>query len=94
MPDSEELLENDNGVLCEEKSERSVNGWYNFMHENGFLDDFTDNFMDYLENNRMKRLRKEEAYLEVENKINEIKDNNPKVRIFMDNKEKVNTCTI
>ena len=57
--------------------------------ENGFLDDFTDNFMDYLENNRMERLRKEEGYLEIENKINEIKDNNPKVRIFMDNREKV-----
>lgn len=57
--------------------------------ENGFLDDFTDNFMDYLENNRMERLRKEEGYLEIENKINEIKDNNPKVRIFMDNREKI-----
>lgn len=57
--------------------------------EGTFLDDFTDNFMDYLENNRMARLRTIEEYVEIENRMEKIKKDNPKVRLFIDNRENV-----
>lgn len=57
--------------------------------ENTFLDDFTDDFMDYLEDNRTARLRKKAEYLETEKKINKIKNENPKVRSFIDDRETV-----
>lgn len=54
-----------------------------------FLDDYTDDFMGYLEENRMARLRKVEEYMNIENEINRIKNNNPKVRLFIDDRENV-----
>lgn len=57
--------------------------------DNTFFDDFTDDFMDYLEDNRTARLRKKAEYLETEKKINKIKNENPKVRSFIDDRETV-----
>ena len=45
--------------------------------------------MDYLENNRMARLRTIAEYVEIENRMEKIKKDNPKVRLFIDNRENV-----
>ena len=58
----------------------------NMKVKNIFLDEFTDDFMDYLESNRTT-LRKKEEYREIELKISKIKDNYPNVRTLLEDKE-------
>lgn len=65
-------------ILPNYKTEKSI-----------FLDDLTDDFMDYLESNRMEILRKREDYRTLEDKMNKIKEDNPQVRCFVDNRDKV-----
>ena len=54
-----------------------------------FFDEYTDDFLDYLEVNRMKIVRENAAYKELENKISKIKADNPNVRTFLEEKEAV-----
>lgn len=54
-----------------------------------FFDEYTDDFLDYLEVNRMKIVRENATYKELENKISKIKADNPNVRTFLEEKEAV-----
>ena len=54
-----------------------------------FFDEYTDDFLDYLETNRMKIVRQNVDYKELEDKISKIKAENPNVRTFLEEKEAV-----
>jgi len=54
-----------------------------------FFDEYTDDFLDYLEVNRMKIVRENAEYKELENKISKIKADNPNVRTFLEEREAV-----
>lgn len=54
-----------------------------------FFDEYTDDFLDYLETNRMKIVRQNAEYKQLEEKISKIKAENPNVRTFLEEKEAV-----
>lgn len=56
---------------------------------NIFLDAYSDDFMDYIETNRMKILKENTEYKGLAQKIEKIKDSNINVRIFLEDTEAV-----
>ena len=61
----------------------------NIRIETTFFDEYSDDFMDYLEKNRMKILKGNTEYKKLTERIEKIKVANPNVRIFMEDKEAV-----
>lgn len=53
------------------------------------FDEYSDDFLDYLETNRMKILKENTEYKEITKKIEQIKENNPNVRTFLEDKESI-----
>lgn len=54
-----------------------------------FFDEYTDDFLEYLETNRMKILNENAEYKKLAKQIEDIKVNNPNVRTFLEDKEAV-----
>lgn len=54
-----------------------------------FFDKYTDDFLDYLEVNRIKIVRENAEYKDLEDKISKIKADNPNVRTFLEDREAV-----
>ncbi|MBS5853629.1 MAG: hypothetical protein KIC56_00160 [Clostridium sp.] len=61
----------------------------NIRIETAFFDEYSDDFMDYLEKNRMKILKGNTEYKKLTERIEKIKVANPNVRTFMEDKEAV-----
>ena len=61
----------------------------NIRIETTFFDEYSDDFMDYLEKNRMKILKGNTEYKKLTERIEKIKVANPNVRTFMEDKEAV-----
>lgn len=61
----------------------------NIRIETTFFDEYSDDFMDYLEKNRMKILKGNTEYKKLTERIEKIKIANPNVRTFMEDKEAV-----
>ncbi len=61
----------------------------NIEMETAFFDEYSDDFMDYLEKNRMKILKGNTEYKKLTERIEKIKVANPNVRTFMEDKEAV-----
>lgn len=59
-----------------------------------FFDEYTDDFLDYLETNRMKIVRQNAEYKELEDKVSKIKAENPNVRTFLEEKETVSLTDV
>ena len=54
-----------------------------------FFDEYTDNFLDYMEINRKEILNNNTEYREIESQIEKIKVDNPNVRTFLEDGEAV-----
>ena len=54
-----------------------------------FFDKYFDDFCDYLNTNRIKILKRNKEYKNLVNKIEKIKEENPNVRTFFEDKEAV-----
>lgn len=54
-----------------------------------FFDKYTDDFLNYLEVNRIKIVRENAEYKELEDEISKIKADNPNVRTFLEDREAV-----
>lgn len=54
-----------------------------------FFDEYTDNFLDYMEINRKEILNNNTEYREIASQIEKIKVDNPNVRIFLEDGEAV-----
>lgn len=54
-----------------------------------FFDKYSDDFCDYLNTNRIKILKRNKEYKNLVNKIEKIKEENPNVRTFFEDKEAV-----
>ena len=54
-----------------------------------FFDKYSDDFCDYLNTNRIKILKRNKEYKNLVNKIEKIKEENPNVRSFFEDKEAV-----
>lgn len=59
-----------------------------------FFDEHTDDFLDYLETNRMKIVRENAEYKQLEDEISKIKEENPNVRIFLEEREAVSLTDV
>lgn len=58
-------------------------------NQKNFFDEYTDDFLDYLETNRMKIVREKAEYKQLEEKVSKIKAENPNVRTFLEEREAV-----
>lgn len=58
--------------------------------ENTFFEEYKDDFIDYLEKNRMENLREREEYNKISNEISKIKEKYPNVRSFLEDNEYIN----
>lgn len=74
---------------CAEMKEILLNKIYSNEDTKSFFDEYTDDFLDYLETNRMKIVRENAEYKELENQIKNIKEENPNVRTFLEEREAV-----
>lgn len=74
---------------CAEMKEILLNKIYSKENTKSFFDEYTDDFLDYLETNRMKIVRENAEYKELENQIKNIKEENPNVRTFLEEREAV-----
>lgn len=74
---------------CTEMKEILLNKIDSKENTKTFFDEYTDDFLDYLEVNRMKIVRENAEYKELENKISKIKADNPNVRTFLEEREAV-----
>lgn len=74
---------------CTEMKEILLNKTYSKENTKSFFDEYTDDFLDYLETNRMKIVRENAEYKELENQIKNIKEENPNVRTFLEEREAV-----
>lgn len=74
---------------CAEMKEILLNKIYSKENAKSFFDEYTDDFLDYLEVNRIKIVRENAEYKELENKISKIKADNPNVRTFLEEREAV-----
>ena len=52
-----------------------------------FFDEYSDDFWDYMNANRMKMLKRNKKYKELMSKREKIKDDNPNVRTFLEDRE-------
>lgn len=52
-----------------------------------FFDEYSDDFWDYMNTNRMKMLKRNKKYKEFMSKREKIKDDNPNVRTFLEDRE-------
>ena len=59
-----------------------------------FFDEYTDDFLDYLETNRMKIVRENAEYKQLADEISKIKAENPNVRIFLEEREAVSLTDV
>ena len=59
-----------------------------------FFDEYTDDFLDYLETNRMKIVRENAEYKQLEEKVSKIKAENPNVRTFLEEREAVSLTDV
>lgn len=71
-------------------------GMKNIIEENQYMEDktiffdkYSDDFCDYLNTNRIKILKRNKEYKNLVNKIEKIKEENPNVRTFFEDKEAV-----
>lgn len=55
--------------------------------KNVFLDESSDDFWDYLNTNRMKMIKRNKKYKEFMSKREKIKEDNPNVRTFLEDRE-------
>ncbi len=62
---------------------------YNDYNEDNtiFFDEYSDDFWDYMNANRMKMLKRNKKYKELMSKREKIKDDNPNVRTFLEDRE-------
>lgn len=62
---------------------------YNDYNEDNtmFFDEYSDDFWDYMNANRMKMLKINKKYKELMSKREKIKDDNPNVRTFLEDRE-------
>lgn len=74
---------------CTEMKEILLNKIDSKENTKTFFDEYTDDFLDYLEINRMKIVRKNAEYKELEDKVSKIKADNPNVRTFLEEREAV-----
>lgn len=74
---------------CTEMKEILLNKIYSNEDTKSFFDEYTDDFLDYLETNRMKIVRENTEYKQVEEKVSKIKEENPNVRTFLEEREAV-----
>lgn len=74
---------------CTEMKEILLNKLDSKENTKTFFDEYTDDFLDYLETNRMKIVRENAEYKELENQIKNIKAENPNVRTFLEEREAV-----
>lgn len=74
---------------CAEMKEILLNKIYSKENAKSFFDEYTDDFLDYLETNRMKIVRKNAEYKQLEEKVSKIKAENPNVRTFLEEREAV-----
>lgn len=74
---------------CTEMKEILINKIDSKDNTKTFFDEYTDDFSDYLETNRMKIVRKNPEYKQLEEKVSKIKTENPNVRTFLEEKEAV-----
>lgn len=54
---------------------------------NILIDEYSDNFLEYLERNKMKTLKGNEEYKKITQEIEKLKVDNPNVRTFIEDKE-------
>ena len=66
-----------------------LNKIYSNEDTKSFFDEYTDDFLDYLETNRMKIVRENTEYKQLEEKVSKIKEENPNVRTFLEEREAV-----
>lgn len=74
---------------CTEMKEILLNKIYSNEDTKSFFDEYTDDFLDYLETNRMKIVRENTEYKQLEEKVSKIKEENPNVRTFLEEREAV-----
>lgn len=74
---------------CAEMKEILLNKIYSNEDTKSFFDEYTDDFLDYLETNRMKIVRENTEYKQLEEKVSKIKEENPNVRTFLEEREAV-----
>lgn len=74
---------------CTEMKEILLNKIDSKDNTKTFFDEYTDDFLDYLETNRMKIVRENAEYKQLEEKVSKIKEENPNVRTFLEEREAV-----
>lgn len=74
---------------CTEMKEILLNKIDSKDNTKTFFDEYTDDFLDYLETNRMKIVRENAEYKQLEDEISKIKAENPNVRTFLEEREAV-----
>ena len=55
-----------------------------------FFDEYTDNFMEYFEEHKMKTLKDREDYEKISNKILELENKYPNTQLYLEDDEIVN----
>lgn len=79
---------------CTEMKEILLNKIYSNEDTKSFFDEYTDDFLDYLETNRMKIVRENTEYKQLEDEISKIKAENPNVRTFLEEREAVSLTDV
>jgi len=74
---------------CTEMKEILLNKIDSKDNTKTFFDEYTDDFLDYLETNRMKIVRENAEYKQLADEISKIKAENPNVRTFLEEREAV-----
>lgn len=74
---------------CTEMKEILLDKIESKNNQETFFDKYTDDFLDYLEVNRTKIVRENTEYKELEDEISKIKEENPNVRTFLEDREAV-----
>lgn len=74
---------------CTEMKEILLDKIESKNNQETFFDKYTDDFLDYLEVNRTKTVRENTEYKELEDEISKIKEDNPNVRTFLEDREAV-----
>lgn len=59
----------------------------NITDRDTFFNNYLDDFLDYFESQKTRRLNKRAEYIELQNKIKKIKNSYPNVRLFIEDEE-------
>lgn len=75
---------------CAEMKEILLNKIYSKENAKSFFDEYTDNFMEYFEEHKMKTLKDREDYEKISNKILELENKYPNTQLYLEDDEIVN----